>query len=149
MDITEAADLARRVRHLYHQIEEAKEGSPWGVKDDMLGLVNDVGTLSRLVMATEGRWAPGGDLDAQLKGKLAECLWWVLVLADRGRRRRDPPAGAVRPPAAPAASRRSCSRAGGRRHRGPGYGGGDGQLVRRADIERLVGGLLPLNGRCR
>jgi NTP pyrophosphatase (non-canonical NTP hydrolase) len=83
MDITEAADLARRVRHLYHQIEEAKEGSPWGVKDDMLGLVNDVGTLSRLVMATEGRWAPGGDLDAQLKGKLAECLWWVLVLADR------------------------------------------------------------------
>jgi NTP pyrophosphatase (non-canonical NTP hydrolase) len=83
MDLTQAAELARRVRGLYHQLEEAKEGSPWGVKDDMLGLVNDVGTLSRLVMATEGRWAPGGDLDAQLKGKLAECLWWVLVLADR------------------------------------------------------------------
>jgi NTP pyrophosphatase (non-canonical NTP hydrolase) len=83
MDITEAADLARRVRDLYHRLEEAHEGSPWGVKDDMLGLVNDVGTLSRLVMATEGRWAPEGDLDAQVKGKLAECLWWVLVLADR------------------------------------------------------------------
>lgn len=83
MDIADATAQARRVRDLYHRIEVAKEGGPWEVKDDMLGLVNDVGTLSRLVMATEGRWAPEGDLDALLRGKLAESLWWVLVLADR------------------------------------------------------------------
>jgi NTP pyrophosphatase (non-canonical NTP hydrolase) len=83
MDLTEASDLARRVRALYHQIEEHHEGSPWSAKDDMLGLVNDVGTLSRLVMATEGRWVPDGDVPALVRGKLAECLWWVLVLADR------------------------------------------------------------------
>jgi hypothetical protein len=83
MDLTEATDTARRVRALYHQIEERVEGSPWTVKDDMLGLVNDVGTLSRLVMATEGRWAPEGDLPELLHGKLAECLWWVLDLAAR------------------------------------------------------------------
>lgn len=83
MQLTEASDLARRVRDLYHEIETAHEGSPWGVKDDMLGLVNDVGTVARLVMASEGRWAPEGDLPTLLEGKLAECLWWVLVLADR------------------------------------------------------------------
>ena len=49
----------------------------------MLGLVNDTGALSRLVMATEGRWTPEGDLPSQLSAKLAECLWWVLVLSDR------------------------------------------------------------------
>jgi hypothetical protein len=83
MEITEATDLARRVRALYHRIEERTEGSPWQTKDDMLGLVNDIGNLSRLVMATEGRWAPEGDLPTLLRGKLGECLWWILVLADR------------------------------------------------------------------
>lgn len=83
MDLADATDLARRVRALYHEIEERQEGSAWSTKDDMLGLVNDIGALSRLVMATEGRWAPEGDVPALLGGKLAECLWWVLVLADR------------------------------------------------------------------
>lgn len=83
MDLKEATETARRVRGLYHRIEERVEGSSWSVKDDMLGLVNDIGTLSRLVMASEGRWAPDGDLPSQLRGKLAECLWWVLDLADR------------------------------------------------------------------
>lgn len=83
MELTEASDLARRVRALYHQIEEHHEGRPWSTKDDTLGLVNDVGALSRLVMATEGQWLPDGDVPALLRGKLAECLWWVLVLADR------------------------------------------------------------------
>jgi NTP pyrophosphatase (non-canonical NTP hydrolase) len=83
MDLSEATETARRVRGLYHQIEERVEGSPWSIKDDMLGLVNDVGTLSRLIMATEGRWAPEGDPPTLLEGKIAECLWWVLDLAAR------------------------------------------------------------------
>jgi NTP pyrophosphatase (non-canonical NTP hydrolase) len=83
MDLTEATELAHRVRALYHRVEEHHEGGTWEIRDDMLGLVNDVGTLSRLVMATEGRWVPEGDVAAQLRGKLGECLWWVLVLADR------------------------------------------------------------------
>jgi NTP pyrophosphatase (non-canonical NTP hydrolase) len=83
MTLAEATDLARRVRDLYHQLETAHEGSSWSVKDDTLGLVNDVGTVARLVMASEGRWSPGGDVPEQLAGKLAECLWWILILADR------------------------------------------------------------------
>lgn len=83
MDLTEATELARHVRALYHRVEEHHEGAPWETKDDMLGLVNDIGAVSRLVMAAEGRWVPEGDVHALLRGKLAECLWWVLVLADR------------------------------------------------------------------
>jgi NTP pyrophosphatase (non-canonical NTP hydrolase) len=83
MDLTAARERAVRVRSLYHQLEERHEGSHWEIKDDMLGLVNDVGTLARLVMATAGQWVPEGDVTQQLRGKLAECMWWILVLADR------------------------------------------------------------------
>jgi NTP pyrophosphatase (non-canonical NTP hydrolase) len=83
MDIQTARTRAMHVRGLYHQLEERHEGSSWNVKDDMLGLVNDVGTVSRLVMAAGGRWLPDGDLAEQTEGKLAELLWWVLVLSDR------------------------------------------------------------------
>ena len=83
MDLTVATKRATRVRGLYHQLEEHHEGSRWEIKDDMLGFVNDIGALSRLIMATEGRWAPEGDVAEQLRGKLSECVWWVLVLADR------------------------------------------------------------------
>jgi len=34
-------------------------------------------------MAKEGRWLHEGDLPQELDNKLADCLWWVLVLADR------------------------------------------------------------------
>jgi NTP pyrophosphatase (non-canonical NTP hydrolase) len=83
VQLDEATETATRVRALYHQLEERLEGSRWSPKDDMLGLVNDTGALSRLVMATEGRWVPEGDLPSQLSTKLADCLWWILVLADR------------------------------------------------------------------
>jgi hypothetical protein len=83
LDLTLATERATRVRGLYHQLEEHHEGSPWEITDDMLGFVNDVGTLSRLVMATQGRWRPEGDVPQQLRGKVSECIWWVLVLADR------------------------------------------------------------------
>jgi hypothetical protein len=49
----------------------------------MLGLTNDVGMLGRLVMATEGRWQPEGDLPNLLAAKSSECLWWILALGDR------------------------------------------------------------------
>jgi len=34
-------------------------------------------------MAKEGRWLHEGNLPKELDNKLADCLWWVLVLADR------------------------------------------------------------------
>lgn len=83
VDLRAAAAQAAGVRELYHQLERAHEGTAWSTKDDVLGLVNDVGVLARLVMATGGQWKPEGDVTSQLEDKLAEALWWILSIANR------------------------------------------------------------------
>ncbi|MEV7426406.1 hypothetical protein [Streptomyces sp. NPDC091212] len=35
------------------------------------------------MLAAERTWDIEGDVDAELRHKLAERLWWVLVLADQ------------------------------------------------------------------
>lgn len=48
----------------------------------MLGFVGDVGDLAKLVMGAEGaRDLRGGK--AALEHELADCLWSVLILADK------------------------------------------------------------------
>ena len=83
IDFTAASDRARHIRELYQQLEERLHGTAWTPQEVMLGCVADVGELGRLVMAKEGRWLHEGDLPKELDDKLADCLWWVLVLADR------------------------------------------------------------------
>lgn len=78
-----AAERAAEIRALYHRLERAHEGREWTARDDTLGLVNDIGALARLVMAADGQWVPDGDLELQTRDKLAESLWWILVLANR------------------------------------------------------------------
>jgi NTP pyrophosphatase (non-canonical NTP hydrolase) len=71
------------VRGLYEQMEERMHGSAWTPQELIVGFMQDVGDLGRLVMAAEGRWMHGDDLAGDLAHELAECLWWVLVLARR------------------------------------------------------------------
>lgn len=47
----------------------------------MLGLVGDVGNLSKLVQGRAGVRATD-DLDTKLAHELADCLWAVVTLAD-------------------------------------------------------------------
>lgn len=49
----------------------------------MLGYLYDIGELGCLVMAAEDRSLREDHLPRELEDKLSECLWWVLVLADR------------------------------------------------------------------
>jgi NTP pyrophosphatase (non-canonical NTP hydrolase) len=83
MDFTAATARARHIRELYKQLEERLHGSAWTLQEVMLGYLYDIGELGRLVMAAEDRWLHEGDLPRELEEKLLECLWWVLVLADR------------------------------------------------------------------
>jgi hypothetical protein len=83
IDLTLATERAMHVRRLYHQLEAKSLGRVWTVKEDMLGFFTDVGLVGRLVMATEGPWGYGGDVKSELKDKLAESLWWILVLSER------------------------------------------------------------------
>ncbi len=82
MDFQELVERARHVRSLYAQHERRTAGSEWSTADLALGFVGDVGDLVKLVQAKEGvRRIP--DADAKLPHELADCLWSVIVLADR------------------------------------------------------------------
>ena len=54
----------------------------WDTGDLALGFVGDVGDLAKLVMAVDGRREIPGARE-RLGHELADCLWSVLVLADR------------------------------------------------------------------
>jgi len=83
VELAAANARARHVRDLYEQMEKRIHGSAWTPQELMLGFLQDVGDLGRVVMAAEGRWKHGDDVPGDLARELAECLWWVLVLADR------------------------------------------------------------------
>ena len=53
------------------------------LEEIMIGFSTDVETVGRLLLAQTGTWAIDGDVNAELNHKLAESLWWVLVLADK------------------------------------------------------------------
>ena len=74
---------AMEIRALYESMEMQLNGKVWTLHELMLGFGNDVGTVGRLILAHDGTWDIGGDVDAQLKHKLSESLWWVIVIAER------------------------------------------------------------------
>ncbi|MFD6274235.1 hypothetical protein ACFWFI_01355 [Streptomyces sp. NPDC060209] len=81
--LIEAEDRALKVRARYEQIEQRVLGRTWTLPELALGFTNDAAYVGRLVLAAERTWGIDGDVDAELRHKLAECLWWVFVLADR------------------------------------------------------------------
>ncbi|WP_320783515.1 hypothetical protein [Streptomyces sp. CRN 30] len=78
-----AQERTLRVRALYERVEERVLGRTWTLPELALGFTNDAAYVGRLVLAAEGTWDIEGDKDAELEHKLAECLWWSFVLADR------------------------------------------------------------------
>jgi NTP pyrophosphatase (non-canonical NTP hydrolase) len=81
----EFADLVERalaVRRTYAALERERFGREWTGEELMLGFVKDVGDLASLVQAKEGV-REATDLDAALAHELADCLWSLIVLAER------------------------------------------------------------------
>lgn len=76
------AARAMEVRHRYADFETRRLGREWTTAELMSGFVVDVGDLTRLVMASTGA-RQLEDVAAKLEHELADCLWSVLVLADR------------------------------------------------------------------
>ncbi|SNS47576.1 hypothetical protein [Rhodococcoides kyotonense] len=83
ISLDSARDRALEVRALYEVLEQRFNGKTWTLHELMIGFSNDVGTIGRLLLAHDGTWEIDGDVDEQLKHKLAESLWWIFVLADR------------------------------------------------------------------
>lgn len=78
-----ARQRAMEIRALYEILEQRLNGQVWTLHELMLGFTNDVGMIGRLILANDGTWDIDGDVTAQLKHKLGESLWWVIVLAER------------------------------------------------------------------
>ena len=82
MDLEALQARAVAISELYDQYNEAAGRTPWTTGDLALGFAGDVGDLAKLVMAVDGR----RDIEnarTRLGHELADCLWSVLVLADR------------------------------------------------------------------
>lgn len=78
-------DLTRRaveIREQYDRLNTASGNLAWNEQNFMAGFVGDVGDLSKIIMAKHGL-RPMEDVDAKLAHELADCLWSVLVLADK------------------------------------------------------------------
>ena len=82
MNFEDATRRAVAVRDQYDQLNKDKRGVVWNGQDLMAGFVGDVGDLSKIIMAKHGL-RPMDDVDAKLAHELADCLWSVLVLAEK------------------------------------------------------------------
>ncbi|PJE63174.1 nucleotide pyrophosphohydrolase [Candidatus Roizmanbacteria bacterium CG10_big_fil_rev_8_21_14_0_10_39_6] len=82
MDFKLLLQRAIDIRNKYSVFEKQKTGKEWTNLNLMEGFVGDVGDLMKLVMAKEGvREIP--DVDQKLAHELSDCLWSVLVLANK------------------------------------------------------------------
>lgn len=82
MDIQTLTERAVAIRLNYAELERSRYGRAWSNEEIMLGFLGDVGDLAKLIMAKEGvRDIP--EVDTKLAHELADCLWCVLVLAQR------------------------------------------------------------------
>ena len=80
---SKAVAQSRKIRESYHQLEVQHHGSKWTTEEDALAFLTDAGLVGRMTMAREGRGPTENETDHQLEHKLGECIWWLIVLAER------------------------------------------------------------------
>ncbi|MDH5032365.1 MULTISPECIES: MazG-like protein [Chryseobacterium] len=70
------------IREKYHQLEIKSNGKEWSLEEDALAYLTDAGLVGRNVMSHQKTWLKK-DSAEELEHKLAENIWWLIVLADR------------------------------------------------------------------
>lgn len=73
---------ALAIRKQYHELELEHHSSEWTVEEDALAFLTDAGLVGRLTMSQQGRW-PKTNTDEELRHKLGESIWWLVVLSER------------------------------------------------------------------
>ena len=74
---------SQKIRDLYHQLELTHHGSEWNIEEDALAFLTDAGLVGRLTMSQQRRWPAGEKTIPELEHKLGECIWWLVILAQR------------------------------------------------------------------
>ncbi len=84
MLIEEMQARAVQVRQQFAAFERASYGQEWLVEDLVIGLTKDVGDLAEIVQRLEGKRVPRSQsAKAELEHEISDCLWSLLVIADR------------------------------------------------------------------
>ncbi|QDR81254.1 MazG-like protein [Sporomusa termitida] len=83
MNLNEVIKRSVQIRECYHQLEKQYHEKEWTVEEDALAFLTDAGLVGRLTMSQQGRWPTNGDSKSELEHKLGECIWWLIILADR------------------------------------------------------------------
>ena len=82
MNLQDLIERARTVRQKYAEFEVNRNGKEWTGEELALGFVGDVGDLMKLIQAKEGIRSVD-NVDEALAHELSDCLWSVIVLADK------------------------------------------------------------------
>ena len=82
MTFDELQQQALKLNQLYEQLEVKKYGRIWSTEELALGFVGDVGDLAKLIQARAGIRTIE-NCTAKLGHELADCLWSIMVLADK------------------------------------------------------------------
>lgn len=82
MNLRDLESAALRLNELYEQLEAKKYGRSWTTQELALGFVGDVGDLAKLIQAHVGVRSIE-DHQAKLGHELSDCLWSILVLANK------------------------------------------------------------------
>ena len=82
MDFNKAVEKSINIRQAYHQLEKKYHGAEWTVEEDALAFLTDAALVGRNTMAQQGRW-PARDTEKELKHKIGESIWWLIILAER------------------------------------------------------------------
>ena len=83
VNLSDAISRSQKIRELYHELELQHHGSEWTVEEDALAFLTDAGLVGRLTMSQQGRWPKGDETVPELKHKIGESIWWLIILADR------------------------------------------------------------------
>ena len=83
MNFSETVERSVQLRKVYHQLERQYHEKEWTVEEDALAFLTDAGLVGRLTMAQQGRWPTNGEAVSELEHKIGECMWWLIVLAER------------------------------------------------------------------
>ena len=81
MQYNELLQRAIEIREKYDKLNGQKH-RVWNPQDLMAGFVGDVGDLSKIIMA-KSDLRDMDDIDKKLAHELSDCLWSVMVIAQR------------------------------------------------------------------
>ncbi|WP_444997493.1 hypothetical protein [Aliikangiella sp. IMCC44359] len=82
MEFSELEKLAIQLNELYEKWEVQEFGRKWNTQELALGFVGDVGDLAKLIQANTGV-RKIDDHKAKLAHELSDCLWSIIVLANK------------------------------------------------------------------